>query len=71
LAPNGKKRVDRRVRITTGFDVTEPVEDLLDLKDSRIQFEILGRFQQRWSNDFTREHRRFYFVPTLSITAEL
>lgn len=71
LAPNGDERVDTRLRVVAGFDLTEPLEDLLDLKDGIMQAELMGRFQVRWSNDPGREHTRLYFVPTVTITLPL
>lgn len=68
LAPNGEERVDTRLRVSAGVDLSESLEDLLNIPDNRVQAEILGRFQSRWSNDPGREHTRLYFLPSLTVT---
>lgn len=71
LAPNGKKRVDQRFRINAGFDLSDSFADWFDWKKRKVTVEILGRFQQRWSNDPSKEHTRAYFVPTIAVTLPL
>jgi hypothetical protein len=68
LAPDGSKRVDTRLRVLAGLDLSESLKDLLNLSDTGLQAELLGRFQTRWSNDPAREHSRLYFVPSFGLT---
>ena len=64
-APDGDKRRDWRLRLTSGFDISKPLKELTGIKGLRA--EVLGRFQRRWSNDSNREHKRIYFVPTVAL----
>lgn len=68
LAPDGDKRIDTRLRAVSGLDLSEPLRDQFDLPDGSVQAELLGRLQQRWSNDPGRKHTRLYFVPSLNFT---
>lgn len=63
----GERILDKRLRLSAGFDVSEPIKDWMDLTDTSLQLEITGRWQRRWSNQPTREHSRAYFVPQLSL----
>ncbi len=71
LAPNGDTRLDKRVRVSAGLDLSDTFKDWFNWKKASPQVELLGRYQQRWSNDPTKEHSRAYFVPTLSVSLPL
>ena len=71
VAPSGEKRSDKRIRISTGFDLSDSIKDWLDWQDRSVTIELLGRFQKRWSNDPSKEHTRGYFVPTIAVSLPL
>lgn len=55
-------REDQRLRLTAGIDFSKNAR----LDRLGIGFGVAVQYQQRWSNDDTRDHRRFYVIPSVT-----
>lgn len=61
---SGGRREDLRLRLGAGLDLSGLSGRVLP----GLGLELMAQFQRRWSNDDTKEHKRFYFIPSLTLT---